>query len=423
MLHDPVQQFPLQIHNILKGRTDIVMDGEQSYPNLQDVVACFPEDANDPPFKEDEAEEDDLGFGMRKHEDDRPSVEDAGNQQAAVSKHNDGGTADTPTLINSSLEARKSHLQEYMYSKKSEYSTNSRDDNEHQNVVSPQHVKPELNEHHHHTDYPLEFDDGTIIVHPSDTHEGNAERVTVLVGNLSESNNVELVQMNRDGEKAGGSRPSARGGAGGGVGGEVPKKFPCPDCNYATNFRGDLSKHRHVHTGARPYKCNVCERAFRWSTDLSKHKRIHTGEKPFVCEFCGKGFTQGSYLKTHRRTHTKEKPFACTQCDKKYGSFAGLAAHKKTHKGTGEEGDDGSGARVSCDECDKTFSCRASLQRHTLLHTDEKQYTCDPCGKSFSQARYLQKHLRCCKSHGPIVEAASVPEAGPITVEAVQEIY
>ena len=47
----------------------------------------------------------------------------------------------------------------------------------------------------------------------------------------------------------------------------------------------------------------MCEMRFRQKSNLTKHKKIHAGEKPFKCEICEKAFIQRGDLTRHKRRH------------------------------------------------------------------------------------------------------------------------
>ncbi|KAH0839828.1 hypothetical protein J3R83DRAFT_775 [Lanmaoa asiatica] len=103
------------------------------------------------------------------------------------------------------------------------------------------------------------------------------------------------------------------------------------------------------------WSCTTCSKSFSRKGDLTRHKSLHTGIKPHVCETCGKGFAQFSGLKTHRnvqygikinyfrvvlteRVSSKAKPYICGigTCTKAFGDPSSRTRHRKeTHRREG----------------------------------------------------------------------------------------
>ena len=44
--------------------------------------------------------------------------------------------------------------------------------------------------------------------------------------------------------------------------------------------RVSLAFNKRIHTGEKQYKCDTCENEFNVRGNLAKHKIIHTGQKP-----------------------------------------------------------------------------------------------------------------------------------------------
>ncbi|XP_065072991.1 zinc finger protein 502-like [Ochlerotatus camptorhynchus] len=143
--------------------------------------------------------------------------------------------------------------------------------------------------------------------------------------------------------------------------------YRCEECSLDIPILGAYNRHLSKHDQSeRPLKCNFCTLRFKTYFLRGRHEsRKHRTnakvdqptEKPrpsLVCEICGKSYP---FLKKHiQSVHSEDKP--------------------------------------SCNICGKTFTTNTSLERHMLLHTNEKPYSCDKCEASFRRLLLLKQHVQ-----------------------------
>ena len=108
------------------------------------------------------------------------------------------------------------------------------------------------------------------------------------------------------------------------------KRFSCSFCEYSTDNKGHLTRHRRIHTGEKPFKCKHCDKSFSVKSNLIYHERLHTGEKPYQCKHCDKSFAQSSALAKHERTHDGKK-YTCKNCRKSFANSRNFNRHKKKY--------------------------------------------------------------------------------------------
>ena len=144
------------------------------------------------------------------------------------------------------------------------------------------------------------------------------------------------------------------------------KRFNCDDCDYSTEFRKDMERHKRTHSREKPFSCEFCDYLTSRSDHLLSHTRKHTeGVKLFYCEYCDYSITSNSRLAIHVRKHTEKKPYQCGDCDYSAASKHIIVLHRRMH--TGEK-------PYKCDNCDY----RAAQEHHITSHKKVKHTVVKP---------------------------------------------
>ena len=50
--------------------------------------------------------------------------------------------------------------------------------------------------------------------------------------------------------------------------------------------------------------------------------------------------------------------------------------------------------KYKCEVCQKSFGNSYQLQKHGIVHSDERNFHCEECGRDFKKKEYLVDHMR-----------------------------
>ena len=92
----------------------------------------------------------------------------------------------------------------------------------------------------------------------------------------------------------------------------------CFNVYYQFNYSMVNSKLVNVKSVGESTTCETCGKIYSSKSNLTKHKRIHSGEKPYKCDICDKKCTQKGNLNKHMLVHSGKKDFQCHVCHKRF---------------------------------------------------------------------------------------------------------
>ncbi|KAF9534688.1 hypothetical protein CPB83DRAFT_210043 [Crepidotus variabilis] len=121
----------------------------------------------------------------------------------------------------------------------------------------------------------------------------------------------------------------------------MPKALTPLTCDYPECFKifgrkGDLTRHKNIHLGRKPFECEYCHKKFAQFSGLKTHENVHNGNKPHVCGYdgCTAIFGDPSSCARHRKeTHRRVGAYCCPEpyCSSRIKRRSAFAAHLKKH--------------------------------------------------------------------------------------------
>jgi DNA-directed RNA polymerase subunit RPC12/RpoP len=122
--------------------------------------------------------------------------------------------------------------------------------------------------------------------------------------------------------------------------------YTCFECEKKFTSGYALDRHKHTHTGNKPYKCNQCDKAFNQEANLNVHITSVHNKTKYQCHICFKLISSLTNLNHHiSKTHGVKPKIHCSLCDTYMrGDLARHQANKICKKKQKRNEDDGMGS-------------------------------------------------------------------------------
>nr|XP_032824001.1 MDS1 and EVI1 complex locus protein EVI1-A-like [Petromyzon marinus] len=125
------------------------------------------------------------------------------------------------------------------------------------------------------------------------------------------------------------------------------------------------------------FRCGECDELFRSKQDLRHHQRFS----------CHSGSSVLASLRPEISPATPDagQIYECRDCDRIFPNAYSLERHMVIHTDERE---------YKCDQCPKAFNWKSNLIRHQMSHDNGKRFECENCDKVFTDPSNLQRHIR-----------------------------
>ncbi|XP_033870027.3 zinc finger protein 91-like [Acipenser ruthenus] len=217
----------------------------------------------------------------------------------------------------------------------------------------------------------------------------------------------------------------------------------CTVCQKCFNSPYKLQRHFLIHTGQKPFQCSDCGKSFRQLVHLKLHTRTHEEPSTSMHSFenvefgnrnisnnCqqhpndskssefedNSGISLQSYKLQDLEFNNSEIPEISDSAFSDSYHLEGCAfnsskslEYKVTEKCLETENKSAhrspkgrQNMKHQCIVCLKCFNSPSKLNRHSLIHTDQRPFNCQECGKTFRQLAHLKVHQQTHRNNSTI---------------------
>ena len=169
-------------------------------------------------------------------------------------------------------------------------------------------------------------------------------------------------------------------------------RYTCDYCFRTFSHKNNLTRHRKMHLGQKPFSCPVCKMTFARKDYLVYHSLRHEKATALKCGICGEGGDGILHIRKHiASVHRKviSNVSVCTTCNLAYPTSKELWTHKQQ-----QHSEDYLHHLLICSRCSKSFSTALSYKKHALCHIRKKGIKCRKCMDQvyYDEAVYM-RHL------------------------------